>query len=85
DNMNATCELREHMEASSAKEGDEKRDDLVKIVVGGAGINGMEYVGKLAKRAPELCKQYNVLREKGRIICLEAAKAALPGFDTALV
>ena len=52
------------MEASFAKYADEKRDELVTIVVGGAGFTGIEYVGVLANRVPELCKQYNVPREK---------------------
>ena len=63
----------------------EQRDELVTIVVGGAGFTGIEYVGELANRVPELCKEYNVPREKARIICVEAAPTALPGFDPALV
>ena len=42
----------------------EQRDELVTIVVGGAGFTGIEYVGELANRVPELCKEYNVPREK---------------------
>lgn len=42
------------MEASFAKYADEKRDELVTIVVGGAGFTGIEYVGELANRVPEL-------------------------------
>ncbi|CAM4331664.1 NADH dehydrogenase [Bacillus manliponensis] len=83
--INATREIREHTEAKFAQYAAEKRDELVTIVVGGAGFTGIEYVGELANRVPELCKQYGVPREKARIICVEAAPTALPGFDPALV
>ncbi len=63
-NINATREIREHMEASFSKYATEQRDELVTIVVGGAGFTGIEYVGELANRVPELCKEYNVPREK---------------------
>ncbi|MDR4369625.1 FAD-dependent oxidoreductase, partial [Bacillus cereus] len=68
--INATRKISENMEASFAKYADEKRDELVTIVDGGAGFTGIEYVGELAKRVDELCKQYNIPREKGRIICV---------------
>lgn len=61
------------MEASFSKYATEQRDELVTIVVGGAGFTGIEYVGELANRVPELCKEYNVPR-KARIICVEAAQ-----------
>ncbi|WP_369902028.1 NAD(P)/FAD-dependent oxidoreductase [Bacillus manliponensis] len=83
--INATREIREHTEAKFAQYAAEKRDELITIVVGGAGFTGIEYVGELANRVPELCKQYGVPREKARIICVEAAPTALPGFDPALV
>ena len=44
------------MEASFSKYATEQRDELVTIVVGGAGFTGIEYVGELANRVPELCK-----------------------------
>ncbi len=84
-NINATRQIREHMEEKFAQYATEKRDELITIVVGGAGFTGIEYVGELANRIPELCKKYDIPREKARIICVEAAPTALPGFDPELV
>ncbi|HDX9580477.1 TPA: NAD(P)/FAD-dependent oxidoreductase [Bacillus pseudomycoides] len=84
-NINATRQIRDHMEYMFSLYASEKRDELVTIVVGGAGFTGIEYVGELANRIPELCREYDVPREKARIICVEAAPTALPGFDSELV
>ena len=83
-NINATREIREHMEASFSKYATEQRDELVTIVVGGAGFTGIEYVGELANRVPELCKEYNVPRKSTYHLC-RSRPTALPGFDPALV
>lgn len=80
-------EIREHIEYQFAcyHNEDEKRDDRLNIIVGGAGFTGIEFVGELAERVPELCREYDVEREKVRIINVEAAPSALPGFDEELV
>ncbi|MFP3514242.1 NAD-binding protein, partial [Peribacillus sp. SIMBA_075] len=48
-------------------------------------FTGIEFLGELANRVPELCKEYDVPREKVRVICVEAAPMVLPGFDPELV
>ncbi|PNB77252.1 FAD-dependent oxidoreductase, partial [Pseudomonas sp. FW305-BF6] len=63
----------------------EKRDELLTIIVGGAGFTGIEFVGELANRVPELCKEYDIDRDLVRIVCVEAAPMVLPGFDPELV
>ncbi|WP_379970355.1 NAD(P)/FAD-dependent oxidoreductase [Ectobacillus sp. sgz5001026] len=84
-NINAALHIREHIEYSFSKYAAEKRDELLTIVVGGAGFTGIEFVGELANRIPELINEYDLPREKVRIICVEAAPTALPGFDPELV
>ncbi|MFB7139251.1 NAD(P)/FAD-dependent oxidoreductase [Gottfriedia sp. NPDC056225] len=87
-NINAARQIREHIDYSFSKYYNtpvEKRDDLLTIIVGGAGFTGIEFVGELANRVPELCKEYDIDREKVRIICVEAAPMVLPGFDPELV
>ena len=42
-------------------------------------------MGELANRVPQLCKEFDIPREKVRVICVEAAPTALPGFDPELV
>jgi NADH:ubiquinone reductase (H+-translocating) len=86
-NINAARQIREHIEYQFATYNTEveKRDERLTIVVGGAGFTGIEFVGELANRVPELCREYDVDHEKVRIICVEAAPTALPGFDPELV
>src|SRR5699024_9895671 len=55
------------------------------IVVGGAGFTGIEFLGEISNRIPELCKEYDIDRDKVRIICVEASPTVLPGFDPELV
>ncbi|MFF2876956.1 NAD(P)/FAD-dependent oxidoreductase [Gottfriedia sp. NPDC057991] len=87
-NINAARQIREHIDYSFSKYYNtpvEKREELLTIIVGGAGFTGIEFVGELANRVPELCKEYDIDRDLVRIICVEAAPMVLPGFDPELV
>ncbi|WP_108023889.1 NAD(P)/FAD-dependent oxidoreductase [Melghirimyces profundicolus] len=86
-NLNGVRLIREHIEYMFAKYNTlkEDRDDLLTIVVGGAGFTGIEYVGELVDRIPELCREFDIPREKVRLINVEAAPTVLPGFDKELV
>ena len=63
----------------------EKDDSRLTIIVGGAGFTGIEFLGELGNRVPELCKEFDVPFEKVRVLCVEAAPMVLPGFDEDLV
>ncbi|MDY0396200.1 FAD-dependent oxidoreductase [Virgibacillus halophilus] len=82
------CQLiRDHIEYQFAKyknDPDSKDSDL-NILVGGGGFTGIELVGELAERVPQLCKKYDIDRRKARIINVEAAPSILPVFDKDLV
>ncbi|SEM61630.1 NADH dehydrogenase [Mesobacillus persicus] len=86
-NVNAARQLREHIEYQFATYNteEEKKDERLSIVVGGAGFTGIEFLGELANRIPELCKEYDVDFHKVKLICVEAAPMVLPGFDPELV
>ncbi|AGX06028.1 MULTISPECIES: NAD(P)/FAD-dependent oxidoreductase [Bacillaceae] len=86
-NVNAARQIREHIEYQFATYNteEEKKDERLTIVVGGAGFTGIEFLGELANRVPELCKEYDVDYSKVKIICVEAAPTVLPGFDPELV
>ncbi|WP_202406275.1 NAD(P)/FAD-dependent oxidoreductase [Pontibacillus yanchengensis] len=86
-NINSARLIRDHIEYNFARYNNEKEDrqDLLNIVIGGAGFTGIEFAGELGNRVPELCKEYDVPREKVRIITVEASPTALPGFDEELV
>ncbi|MBP0725604.1 NAD(P)/FAD-dependent oxidoreductase [Bacillus sp. RG28] len=86
--INQAREIKEHIEYTFSKYHTtpaDKRDELLTIIVGGAGFTGIEFVGELGNRVPELCKEFDIDREKVRIICVEAAPMVLPGFDPELV
>ncbi|MHC0039005.1 NAD(P)/FAD-dependent oxidoreductase [Pseudoneobacillus sp. C159] len=86
-NVNAARQIREHIEYQFANYNNdiEKKDDRLTIVVGGAGFTGIEFLGELTNRIPELCHEYDLDYHKVRLICVEAAPMALPGFDPELV
>jgi NADH dehydrogenase len=86
-NVNAARQIREHIEYQFATyntevEKDEKR---LSIVIGGAGFTGIEFLGELTNRIPELCEEYDIDRKKVRITCVEASPMVLPQFDRDLV
>ncbi|WP_163526730.1 NAD(P)/FAD-dependent oxidoreductase [Halobacillus ihumii] len=85
--INSARLIRQHIEYNFAKYNNEadKKEERLNLVVGGAGFTGIEFVGELANRVPELCKEYDIPRENVRIINVEAAPTALPGFDPELV
>lgn len=84
-NINSVRVIREHMEYMFAQYQIEPKEELITIVVGGAGFTGIEYVGELVDRMPELCREYDIPLEKVRIVNIEAAPTVLPGFDKELV
>lgn len=86
-NVNSSRQLREHIEYQFATYNmeEEKNDNRLSIVVGGAGFTGIEFLGELTNRIPELCHEYDVDFHKVKITCVEAAPTVLPGFDPELV
>lgn len=83
-----SCRLiREHMEYQFAKYNNnpDAEDHSLTILVGGGGFTGIELVGELAERVPELCKKYDIDRSKAKIINVEATPSILPGFDEELI
>lgn len=86
-NVNSARLIREHIELQFAtyKSEEEKQEDRLKIVVGGAGFTGIEFLGELANRVPELCNEFDIDPHNVKLICVEAAPMVLPGFDPELV
>lgn len=86
-NLDASLLIREHIEYNFAMYQNEevKNQARLNIVVGGAGFTGMEFVGEIANRVPELCKEYNIDRSLVKIITVEGAPTVMPGFDPQLV
>jgi NADH dehydrogenase len=84
--INSVRLIREHIEYQFAKfKREPDRLDYLTFVVGGAGFTGIEFIGELADRIPELCKEFDVNPSLVKIYTIEAAPTALPGFDPELV
>jgi len=84
--INSVRLIREHIEYQFAKfKREPSRTDYLTFIVGGAGFTGIEFVGELADRIPELCKEFDVDPGLVKIYNIEAAPSALPGFDPELV
>lgn len=85
--VDAAKRIREHIESqfSTYQNEVQKKEERLTIVVGGAGFTGIEFLGELVNRIPQLCKTYEIDQNKVKIYCVEAAKAVLPGFDPELV
>ncbi|HZW68425.1 MAG TPA: NAD(P)/FAD-dependent oxidoreductase [Pseudogracilibacillus sp.] len=85
--INSSRHIREHIELQFAKysAGELTEDSALTILVGGAGFTGIEFVGELAEKVPELCKKYDIDRKKVRIINVEAMPSILPMFEKDLV
>ncbi|WP_284141451.1 MULTISPECIES: NAD(P)/FAD-dependent oxidoreductase [unclassified Virgibacillus] len=85
--INSARMLREHLDYNFAMYHNEteKNPARLNIVVGGGGFTGIEFIGELANRVPQLCEEYDIDRDQVRIINIEAAPSVLPGFDPDLV
>ncbi|WCN38448.1 NAD(P)/FAD-dependent oxidoreductase [Aneurinibacillus uraniidurans] len=83
--INSVREIREHIEYCFAKFKNEHRPELLTFIVGGAGFTGIEFVGELSDRVPELCAEFDIDPSNVKIYNIEAAPTVLPGFDPDLV
>lgn len=87
ENVLTSRRLSRHIEdkfANYAASKDKDDRDLA-ILVGGAGFTGIEFLGELTDRIPELCNKYGVEQSKVKITCVEAAPKMLPMFSDDLV
>lgn len=86
-NLNSARQIRDHMEYQFATYNNEvvKNDERLTIIVGGAGFTGIEFLGELTDRLPKLCEEYDLDKNKIKIMCVEAAPTILPGFDDDLI
>ena len=79
--------MSRHIEDKFANYDDSKQKDDkdLSILVGGAGFTGIEFLGELTDRIPELCSKYGVDQSKVKLTCVEAAPKMLPMFSDDLV
>ncbi|MGZ9585333.1 NAD(P)/FAD-dependent oxidoreductase [Paenibacillus marinisediminis] len=83
--INSVKMIREHIENQFTLYKQDARPEYLTFVVGGAGFTGIEFVGELSDRIPELCRTHGIDPSLVKIYNVEAAPTALPGFDPELV
>lgn len=83
--INSVRAIREHIEKQFTLYKQDPRPELLTFVVGGAGFTGIEFVGELSDRIPQLCRTHGLDPSEVKIYNVEAAPSALPGFDPELV
>ncbi|MBI5974142.1 NAD(P)/FAD-dependent oxidoreductase [Staphylococcus canis] len=87
ENVHTAREIARHIEDKFANyaASKEKNEKDLAILVGGAGFTGVELLGELTDRIPELSNKYGVDQSKVKITCVEAAPKMLPMFSDELV
>ncbi|SFD94183.1 NADH dehydrogenase [Lentibacillus persicus] len=85
-NIDSARLIREHLEYNFAMYHHENRKNpgRLNIVVGGGGFTGVEFLGELANRIPELCEEYDINKSLVRIINVEKETTVLPEVDPQL-
>jgi NADH dehydrogenase len=76
--------LHEHIEHMFRLYRDDRDESRLRIIVGGAGLTGIELCGELAEWLPDLIETYHVPEDKVQLINLEAAPTILPMLEESL-
>ncbi len=71
--VNEARRIRNHIEEKFRMHHTHKNDDDLTIVVGGAGLTGMEFLGEVTDWVPKLCRQYHVDQKKVKYICVQSS------------
>ncbi|GAX90675.1 NAD(P)/FAD-dependent oxidoreductase [Effusibacillus lacus] len=77
-------EVRSHIDEMFALYAADKDPARLRIVVGGAGLTGVELCGELSEYLPHLAHKYKIPEDKIELINLEAAPTILPMLDERL-
>ncbi|PUZ23574.1 NAD(P)/FAD-dependent oxidoreductase [Staphylococcus chromogenes] len=87
ENVHTARKIARHIEDKFANYAASKTkdDNDLAILVGGAGFTGVEFLGELTDRIPELANKYGVDQSKVKITCVEAAPKMLQMFSDNLV
>jgi NADH dehydrogenase len=83
-----TERIREHIErmfAGAKSEGRiESRGSMLRFVIGGGGLTGIELATELSERRNELCREYEFETSDVEIILIEMGERVLPTLDKEL-
>ncbi len=70
--------IRRHIEREFMRYDEDRDVTHLRVIVGGAGLTGVEFVGELAEWLPDLCHSLKIEDSKAEIICIEAMPDILP-------
>src|SRR5512136_1407454 len=73
--------IRSHLELTLPALASTDRSTPYPIVIGGAGITGVELAAELAEGLNEMARRYALDRRAIKVALVEAASSVLPGFD----
>ncbi|GIM47343.1 NADH dehydrogenase [Collibacillus ludicampi] len=82
--LDTAKEIREHVEEQFLLYNQDQDSTRLRIIVGGAGLTGIELVGELAEWLPQLTAAYRVPSHQVEVINIEAAPVILPMLDKSL-
>lgn len=74
-------QIRGHLEMRLSALAAETRSTPYPIVIGGAGITGVELAAELSEGLADMARDYGLRRDDLSIVLIEAAATVLPGFD----
>jgi NADH dehydrogenase len=74
-------QIRGHLEVALSVLSATSRPALYPIVIGGAGITGVELAAELSEGLKDLTREYDLDPRAIKIMLVEAAPTVLPGFD----
>lgn len=83
--LNQARLIRAHIESCFARYPLERKESLLRFVVGGAGFSGIELVGEFADAMPKFAAEAGIDYSLVEIYNVEAMPGILPGFDPELV
>ncbi len=84
DNLEAAQSIRSHIESQFAAYVNDKDPERLRIVIGGAGLTGVELAGEILDWIPELCQHYGVEQSAVDLQNIEAMPSILPQVSESL-
>ncbi|WP_181363043.1 NAD(P)/FAD-dependent oxidoreductase [Sulfoacidibacillus thermotolerans] len=74
-------QIRTHIEQQFTAYREDQDETHLRIVVGGAGLTGIEFVGELMDWLPDLCDRLGIPNNRFEVQNIEAAPAILPALS----
>lgn len=69
---------------ASSEPSEKQRRDLIRFVMGGGGLSGVEFAGELADRVRQCTSSYHVNPDEAEIIIIEAGDRIVPYLNGAV-